>query len=375
MTASAQRLPRRPRHGEVRRFEPADRPALAAFQRASFGPGARQLDPDHVRWLYEDIPDRDEAGPQLWIFRHDDGTVVGQQGGMPFRLKAGGHELKASWGIDLMVAPEWRLRGVGPVLSEAHVAAGAVTIGLGITEDAFRSYRSAGWLDLGLVPTWVRVLDVTRCLRLGAVRHPVVRLAARVGVPLSGAVASVWIWAAHRLGARLEPVAAFDDRVDDLWRQVAGRYPVLARRDHRSLGWRFDAVPRADRFQRGYLLRKGAIKGYLVLRVDRWRGEPVGVVIDYLASPEWLPTLLAHAIGLAGRQGLAALVCRTLNPTGAAAFATLGFLPLYQGLRWPTRVMIRTDGAAAGLRPILARRANWLITAGDSDAGFQEMGN
>lgn len=373
MTASAQRLSRLPRRGAVRRFEPADRPALEAFQQVHFGPGSRQLDPDHVRWLYEDIPGREEAGPQLWIFRHDDGTVVGQQGGMPFRLKVGDQEVKASWGIDLMVAPEWRLRGVGPALSAAHVAAAPVTIGLGITDAAFRSYRSAGWLDLGLVPTWVRALDAARCLRLGAVRHPLVRLAARIGVPVSDAVASAWSWVAHRLGARLEPVAAFDERVDDLWRQVAGRYPVLARRDYRSLAWRFDAVPRAERFQRAYLLRKGVIKGYLVLRVDRWQGEPVGVIIDYLASPEWLPTLLAQAIGLARRQGLVALVCRTLSPTGA--FSVLGFLPLHQGLRWPTRVMIRTGDEAAELTPIIARRANWFITAADSDAGLQEMGN
>ncbi len=126
---------RAPRGGEVRRFKPDDREALVAFQRACFGPDARQTDPAWLRWAYEDTPWRAAEGPALWICRAGD-VIVGQQGALPFRLKAGDGEYDAAWPVDLMVAPEWRMKLAGPALSEAQIASGDIAVGLNVSDSA-----------------------------------------------------------------------------------------------------------------------------------------------------------------------------------------------------------------------------------------------
>ncbi|HYH22860.1 MAG TPA: GNAT family N-acetyltransferase [Azospirillum sp.] len=373
MTATANRRLRAPKRGELRRYRPSDRPALEAFQQATFGPDARQLDPAHTHWLYEENPWREAEGPQLWVYEYE-GAIVGQQGGIPFRLKAGGLELSASWGVELMVAPEWRLRGVGPALSEAHAAASDVTLGLGMSEAAYKAYRTAGWIDLGLVPTYCRVLEARRCARALAVRGPLLPLAAALATPALDLAGFLCDTGARLFGTRLVPIPAFDEAVDDLWATVSPHQPVLARRDARTLSWRFDAR-NADRYRRFYLMHRGVVKGYAVLRVDRWEAEPIGVVIDYLARPEWLLPMLAHLTRLARREGLVALLCRTLNEPADRVFKALGFLQFRQGHRTPTRAMARLGENARDAAELIGDRRNWLITAGDSDTGLRELGS
>ncbi|HYD66572.1 GNAT family N-acetyltransferase [Azospirillum sp.] len=372
MTAIANRRLRSPKRGELRRYRPSDQPALETFQLATFGPGARQLDPAHTQWLYDENPWRDAEGPQLWVYEYE-GAIVGQQGGIPFRLKAGGRELSASWGVELMVAPEWRLRGVGPALSETHAAASDVTLGLGMSEAAYKAYRTAGWIDLGFVPTYFRVLEARRCARALAVRGPFLPVAATLATPALDLAGFTYDIGAKLFGTRLVPIPAFDAAVDELWAAVSPHQPVLARRDLRTLSWRFDAR-HADRYRRFYLVHRGSVKGYVVLRVDRWAGEPVGVIIDYLARPEWLLPLLAQLTRLARREGLVALLCRTLNEPADRVFKALGFLQFRQGHRTPTRAMARLGETARDAAGLIGDRRNWLITAGDSDTGLRELG-
>lgn len=361
------------RRGAVDRYAPADRPALEAMQRQTFGAQAIQLDRDHFRWLFEEPPGRDAEGPQLWVCRRQ-GAIVGQQGGIPFALKAGDRICRASWAVDLMVAPAWRLRGVGPALSEAQAASCEVAVALGASEAAFKAYRRAGWIDLGTVPLYLRMLDATRCLkgRSQAGRRLMAAAAVAAGPLLTGTA-----WAAAGLarlaGTRLEAVAAFDERVDALWEAVAGRYPVLARRDRQYLRWRFETAPKAMRHHTFYLLRHGEPKGYLVLRLERGRSETVAVVVDYLARPGWMAALFAHAVEAARRLGAIAVACRTLNAPGHRALTALGFVCLRNGITAPARMLVHPGpGDLAGL---IASPANWFVTAADADIGLKEMGS
>jgi GNAT superfamily N-acetyltransferase len=358
----------------IARFDPSDQPSLEAFQRANFGPGSLQVDRDHRRWLLADVPRRDPEGVQLWVCNRN-GAVVGQQAGIPFTLEAGGQPRRASWAIDLMVAPEWRLRGVGPALSEAHVAASEVTVSLGISDTAYKSYRRAGWTDIGTIPTFLRVIDPLRCLRVSPYDGGLARLAARLGRPALAVAAQGYRLAALAAGSRLVEVPAFDERSDMVWRGVAGNHTLIARRDLAFLRWRFDASPAAGRLRRFYVMRRGLPVAFLVLRIDRWRGEPVGVVLDYLARPGWLMPAFAHLVALATRGRLSALLVRTLNTRAPSALSPMGFICLPNGLKTPTRAMVRTGPGGEDLAPVLADRDNWFITAADSDLGFRELGD
>ncbi|WP_448206192.1 GNAT family N-acetyltransferase [Azospirillum sp. sgz302134] len=273
-----------------------------------------------------------------------------------------------------MVAQQWRLRGVGPGLSEMHAAASDVSISLGMTDAAFKSYKRAGWLDLGSVPTYLRVLDPPRCLRVSPYDGGVARMVALLGKPAMIGGALAFNAAARVFGGRLVEVDRFDKRVDGLWEAAAPQHLCIARRDHAFLNWRFDAVPSAARHRRFYVMRGDLLMAYVVLRVDRWRGEDVGVVCDYLARPGWLTPAFALIVERARREWMAALLCRTLNPLAARPLSMMGFLCLKNGLRQPTRMMVRTAADRTELVPLLGDPRNWFVTAADSDMGFKELG-
>lgn len=357
----------------IGRLEPADKPLLDAFQQANFGPHSLPVRPDYHQWMYEDVPHPDVEGPQFWVCKRN-GAIVGQQCGIPFLLQAGDRVTRASWAIDLMVAPEWRLRGVGPALSEAHAMASPVSISLGMTDAAYKSYKRTGWTDLGTIPTWVRLIDAPRCVRVSPFKGPLVTAAGAVGGPLLSGLSMGGNALARLRGASLELVPAFDERADTLWEAAKNAHPALGRRDRQTLAWRFDRLWACDRLRRFYVVKRGEVMGYVVLRVDEWKGEPVGVVLDYLARPGWTGAAFALTVELARRERMTALLCRTLNARAVRTFNALGFLSLKNGVRFPTRVMARIGQGGDPFKAVVSDPKSWLITAFDSDIGFKGLG-
>lgn len=355
----------------IARYTPEDRPELEAFQRDQFGDGTLQTDWEHFRWAYEQVPTPDPEGVQFWVCKRN-GAVVGQQAGIPFRLKVGERVCRASWAIDLMVAPAWRLRGVGPALSEMHLAANEVAVGIGISDLGYKAYKGAGWLDLGGLTTFVRIIDPVPCVRASKHDGTLPRLVAACAKPFATAASMAF---ATTTRARLSEVPAFDERVDRLWEEASRHHPVIAERTLRFLSWRFDRSPAAKRYRRLYVLRGGELMGYVVLRAESWHGTPVAVVQDYFARPGWAGTAFALAVEFARKQGLAALLCRTLNAEIEKPLIRMGFLCLRNGLNMPTRIMARPGPGSEALADILANPRNWFVTPADSDLSFTELGS
>jgi hypothetical protein len=259
-----------------------------------------------------------------------------------------------------MIDPEWRLRGVAPALMDSLRAATGLVIGLGISKDAHRAFVRAGWVDLGRVPSFVRLL---RPLQTG--RPPVgswspgpwVARLSRAGAPLLAGYDGIARCAARAAGCRLEPVAAFDARSDALWQEMSGHWPVTARRDHLWLAWRFDAAPQADAYSRYYLYRGQALIGHAVLRRD---GDAVRIV-DYLCAPAWLSALFALCLTEARRQGAAVVACLALPRVTRKTLIALGFLR-----RGGPRLMVLPQDPALPTAA-LTRPENWHITEADGD--------
>lgn len=359
----------------IARFEPADREALRTFQRAHFGPDALQCCDTHFPWLFEQVPAIDAEGPHLWLCRRGE-AIVGQQAGIPFRLKAGDRRLTASWAIDLMVAPEWRLRGVGPALTDAQANATDIAVSLAMSDAAYKSYKRGGWIDLGGLTTHLRVIDVARVAQ--AAGHGVgwKRPAAVAARPLLAAGGMACAAAARTIGFRLEPMACFDERIDVLWREAAPALPAAAERSADFLRWRFDARPGAGALRRFALMKGGRMAGYAVLRADMWRGVPVGVVMDYLTLPGGRWPLFALLADRARRGGLAALSVRALDARLGKPLRALGFIAFPNGVTKPTRMMIRPSAPLgtpehADTVALLSDPANWFVTTADSDIGFK----
>jgi GNAT superfamily N-acetyltransferase len=355
----------------VGRLAAADEPDWLAFQARSHGTGARQSDPAWLAWLGAN-PELAGEGPPVWICRRD-GAVVGSQSGVPIRLKEGSRTVRAQWAVDLFVEPAWRLRGVGPALIEAQLRSGGLVAGVGISDAAHRAYTRGGWRDLGDIPYYARPVDAAwgpRQMGLTGPRATMSRVALGPALAATRSASRVLARVVH---ARLEPISAFDERVDDVWADAAPAFDVIAVRDRRALAWRFDAIPGAGAIARHYLMERDRVRGYVVTRVESWRGAPVLVVLDYLASPAWLVPLLGGVLGLDAARNVEAIHCRTLNPAGDRVFRATGFIRvsasdpagfLARSARTPRRFVV--DGRGGPERPAF-ERARWFVTGADSD--------
>lgn len=348
---------------DVRRCGPGDRAALVAFQEAMFGPEARQCRADYAAWLFERNPHRGADGLDLWILERG-GEVVGQQAAMPVQIQAGGSALSGEWAIDLIVRPEWRMRGAGPALSAAQQASTGLSLALGVSEPAYKAFLSAGWSDLGRLPFFVRPLDAAR---LAAGRTLPAWAETLAGVVPRAALEGA-AWAAARIlgplgGTHLEPLEAFDERADEVWRSARTRHALLAVRDLPWLRWRYDDPVHRQRYRRWLLVRRGRPVAWAVTRLERWNELPVGRVVDYLCPRGLLLPLFASAVDALRREGAVAVFHEALDEAAEQLLPALGFV------RGPsqTRFMLHAqpDSPISGLQ--LARPERWFVTSGDAD--------
>lgn len=345
----------------IRRVTPQDLPALRCFQREMFGEDARQLNEVRHRWLFDENPGTDERGPQLWISEKE-GQIVGQQGGIPFDLKIGDRYCRASWAIDLRVRPEYRLHGVGPILNAVYRRENDVTVGLGLTEEAYLMFRRAGWADLGFVPLYVLPLRLGAMLERRTDVHRLIRSGVRLAQPaLSLGLRALGVYRRLR-GTTLDRIEHFDERVERLWADVAGHYPVIARRDLRSRSWRFDRQPEIHAYEKYYLVARGTVRGYIVLRMGAAHGAPVGRIVDFLCAPQWILPLMALSVERFRQLGAASIHCCALTPE-------------IQRLRWlgfrkresTIHLMVQVDDRLGEHSTRLTDRRNWFVTMGDKD--------
>jgi GNAT superfamily N-acetyltransferase len=347
----------------LRRVRPEDRDALRRFQASVFGADGRQLEDDRFRWLFEENPHAVAGEPEVWFCERE--AIVGQQSGIVHRLRVSEEEFRASWAVDLMVDPAWRLRGVGPALSERHARSHPVVVALGATDQLYPVLLRAGWTDLGCLPTRVRPLRLAPLRPWWKRRSSRLRRLSAFGAPL--------VWAADRLGdlealrarVRLEAVAAFDERVDAVWKLASPEFPLLARRDAAALCWRFDHSPDASLYRRFLVVRAGRPAGYLVLREGELLRVPVCHLVDYLCPQRLTAAVLALAVRVARRTDAAAVVADGLHLRASAAFTRNGFLAIRK--QSPRRFLWRTQPELERLHPVLRDRANWFVTRADGD--------
>jgi GNAT superfamily N-acetyltransferase len=347
----------------VRRAGPEDEDALQAFRRAMFGPEGRQTRPEYARWLFGENPHVAPGAPPMWLMERG-GGVVGQQAAIPVPLEIRNRAFSAQWAVDLMVHPEWRMRGVGPALSQAQVDSCDVALALSVSEAAYKAFLTSGWTDMGQLPFYVRPLQAERLVAAHGAPWWLRELAHWTPDRAVGGSA----WVAARLlervsGTHLVPIPAFDSRADALWVDAKADYGVVARRDHATLRWRFDQCPHRDRYHRFYLVRPGEVLGYAVTRVEAWHGVPVGRIVDHFGPARWVAPLLGEVVEQMHADGLAAVFYEGLDQRAARALFGLGFVA---GPRI-TRFMFKAQPTLPVHRAWLADPNQWFVTDADAD--------
>lgn len=262
---------------DIDRFRQEDRRQVETLYRRVFGPDAAESSRLRWDWQYRRNPNVPAEGPLIWIAREGT-TIIGQYATMPVRLSLSGREIDASWGMDVMVAPERQRQGLGDALFRTWDRHTGASLGLGLSDASSGLFKKLAWPNVGPVPCLVKPLS-RRALRRPSWPVGLNRLISYVTLP--------WVRVVSRsrpLQGVVQPIRHFDESFTRLWERIGVEFGFAVRRDAAYLNWKFILAPHV-RYSVAALMRDGTAAGYVVYRHLREPRGRVTLLVDFLADP------------------------------------------------------------------------------------------
>ena len=263
---------------DIDRYRAEDRRVVDALYRRVFGHDAAEASRLRWDWQYLRNPNNPRGEPEIWIAREGP-AIVGQYATMPVQVTVAGQQVRGSWGMDVMVAPERQRQGLGEILFRTWDRNVGASLGLGLSESSYRLFNKLRWPDVGPLPCLVKPLT-RRAFRIPTWPVSVNRIVSAVTLPIVKIVART-----RPLGAEVRLIQRFDDSFTQLWDSLANKFDFAVRRDAAYLNWKFVSAPHV-RYVIAALRRDDRNVGYAVYRHF---GEPRGRVtslVDFLVDPD-----------------------------------------------------------------------------------------
>jgi hypothetical protein len=342
---------------DVDRYRPEDRRAVDALYRRVFGHDAAEASRLRWDWQYRRNPNNPHHEPEIWVAREGT-TIVGQYATMPVRLSLSGKEVPASWGMDVMVAPERQRQGLGEVLFRTWDRNVGASLGLGLSDASYRLFQKLRWPDVGPVPCFVKPLT-RRALRRPEWPLAVNRFVSAVTLPF------VRIVARNRpLRAEVRLLHRFDDSFTELWTSVAPKLGLAVRRDAAYLNWKYTSAPHV-RYAIAALRRDDRNVGYAVYRHLYEPHGRVTLLVDFLVDPDdadGLATLLGWMDREARRADSDKIRTYAMHAAYRRVLKKCGYFQVKSGMEFVVKVN------AMEMPPSFYEQTDdWHITLGDSD--------
>lgn len=258
----------------LRPLRDEDAPALVALFARAY---RREMDEATWRWKVRahDVP-FDNGFVAL-----DGARPIGQYAALPLRARIGGAARYVTVGVDAMVDPDYRRRGVWSALvRHAHQtwARAGVAMAIGLPNERWGSRVDAlGWRPLFPLRWRLRPLRPGRWL---ARRSPLPggtldRLFDKI-TPSRDPPPT---------GIEITPLDHAGDALDALWREIGTRYPNGLTRDAARVTWRYLAAPE-PRYRVLVARRAGRTLGYAALRVRYDPERALGFLAELVGHPD-----------------------------------------------------------------------------------------
>lgn len=263
---------------EIDKYRPDDKRAVEGLYRRVFGHDAAESSRLRWEWQYRRNPNNPGHEPEIWIAREGT-TLVGQYATMPVRLSLKGREVQASWGMDVMVAPERQRQGLGEILFRTWDRNVGASLGLGLSDSSYKLFQKLKWPDVGPVPCLVKPLT-RRAFRRPNWPVGINRLVSAITLPIVMIVSR-----ARPVRAEVRLIQRFDDTFTTLWETLAPKFDLAVRRDAAYLNWKFVSAPHV-RYSIAVVRRDERNIGYAVYRhLHEPRGR-VTLLVDFLTDPD-----------------------------------------------------------------------------------------
>lgn len=341
----------------IDRYRARDRVAVDALYRRVFGNDMAEASRLRWEWQYGQNPNNAATGPQIWLAREGP-AVIGQYATMPVRLRVLGQEIAASWGMDVMVAPERQRQGLGELLFGTWDKDVGASLGLGLSEASKRLFRKLRWPNVGPVPCFVKPLT-RRAFRRPQWPDPLNGLVSAVTLPVVKVVSRP-----RPLQGEIEPTRRFGRAFTNLWDRIAGKFDLAVRRDAAYLNWKYLSAPHV-RYSVATLVRNGDPHGYVVYRHAREPRGRVTLLVDFLTDPDDAPgfvTLLRYVDREARAADSDKIRTFAMHTNFRRLLKKSGYFHVKSTMDFVARI-----NAVPVPDRFYTARSRWHVTLGDSD--------
>jgi GNAT superfamily N-acetyltransferase len=360
----------------VEQFRVEKTEALLRFLRVAYAGEARKSEPVYWKWHYLENPNTRIDDIPLWVVASGEG-IVGQLATILVPIKVGGETRPAIWILDFIVREDFRGKGLGKRLVMAAREKYPTTITLGINEQSAGLFRSMGWVEMGWIHRYQKLLYAGNGLKGAARIAPVRGLLNLMSAPMrmgGGRAAGLERYTVRTLGT-------FGEEFDELWERASGQWACTVRRDARRLRWQFQEQP-GKRFETVGLYDKERLVGYVVLffrkelasaeaNAGTVAGSAKAAISDFFYERENGGEIVDALIEVALRRAIelraGSLVTDVLDGFTEERLKKHGF--------WRIRKSPQFMACAEDAKEIIYDPQNWFLTRGDSDVSIIEEPN
>ena len=360
----------------VEQFRVEKTEALLRFLRVAYAGEARKSDPAYWKWHYLENPNTRTDDIPLWVVSCGE-EIVGQLATIPVQTKAGRETRPAIWILDFIVREDFRGKGLGKQLVTAAREKYPTMITLGINEQSAGLFRSMGWVDMGWIHRYQKLLYVGNGLAGAAGIAPARGFLNLLTGPMR-------IGAGKTEGAArytTRTVREFGAEFDELWERASGQWGCAARRDARILKWQFAEQP-GKQFEIVGCFEKERLAGYVALffrkRISNAgpkAGPAKAAISDILYvrenGAEIVDALIDAALRRAIELRAGSLVTDVLDGLVEERLKRRGFWRIKRSPQF----MAWVATSAVETKNVICDPQNWFLTRGDSDVSIIEEPN
>ena len=330
-------------------------------------------------WANRKNPNIDGGQFPAWLCKDNkNNDILGHFAVIPTSLKFRDQHYPAVWGRDLVILPKFRKLGIGPllvdnVLKNTKDKSVAFLIA-GLNDDVYGIYKKFGFTDLGFIPLYVRGNSVSAILRHKMHDNILTRI---LGILLGGLLKVLYAiycipffkYSSNK-NIVIKEIKEFDSSFDKLWEKTSPYFPIIIKRDSKTLNWRFVRQPYWKyRIFKAETRNSGELKGYVILREGKSKGLSVGVISDMFCQPDdiyTIGTLVDFTVKYFKKKDDISLIrCNILHKSFVSILKKSGFISIPSNSRFMfTNVRRDLDSDFA------ANPENWFINYADSDLDF-----
>jgi len=233
-----------------RNYESGDEFKIIELYKKAF---SKEIDIESWKWKFMENP----AGNGIIKLMFDGKKLIGHYAIIPVKMKIGDRIVKAALSMITMTHPDYTKQGIFTHLANAlyeELSRMGFKFVYGFpNENSFPGFiKNLGWEDLGKGQP--KILYKKNLDNL-SVRHPK---------------------NAHR-------IEEFGNEIEMLWQKIKKNYKFIVPRTKEFLNWRFVTNPEV-KYAKYVIRNNGEVVGYVVLKIYTGEGEPIGHMVDALAT-------------------------------------------------------------------------------------------